>query len=111
MFYVVFARYDASFDDGDGGSFCDSGRTCYITDDALDAERCWTYWNDDPDSTDDLWFSVRRGGITSYPTLVDAWTSDPCSASTEHDCRTGCEDPTPPPTRTGTGYSAHSIQW
>lgn len=79
VFYSVFARYDAAVSDGDGGSYSDSGRTCYVTDSLTDAFSLWDRWNDTSWWTDDEYFSVRRGGVTPYLTL-----SDVCQAPEVH---------------------------
>ena len=57
MYYITFARYD-SWDEYGG----DSGRMCYITDSASDAEREW-YDLNHVELTDDYGLTVRRGGV------------------------------------------------
>ena len=76
VFYTVFARYDASYDDGDGGCYPDSGRAVYVTGSRSDADAVWARWNDDADWTETYWFSVRRGCVEHHATLADAWNSD-----------------------------------
>ena len=78
MYYITFARYDAWYDDGVA-----SGRACYITDSASDAEREW-YDVNHMDSTMDGAWTVRRGGVFGpFDSLDDEWPSDCIAACDE----------------------------
>ena len=81
VFYTVFARYDACRPDCDGGSYYDSGRAVYVTEDWYDANNVWSLWNSHEGETDDDWFSVRRGCVEEYETLDDAWSSPAVAAA------------------------------
>ena len=109
LYYTVFARYDASYDDGDGGCYPESGRAVYVTDSRSDADTRWARWNDDSDWTETYFFSVRRGCVEQHATLVDAWASDAVRYADDVDYADGCANwcPLPVTVRRG-GYAPAS---
>ena len=95
--YTVFARYDAWDEYG-----CSSGRAVYVTNDKQDALDVWDKMNsDDLESqaadfnhteqpSDDHYYGVRRGGITEYRSLEEAWASPEVAASDNIDWAEEC---------------------
>ena len=75
MFYTVFARYDAHTTDPDYGVFFEDGRCVYLTDSREDADRVWDMWQAGTYEEDHS-FSIRRGCVDEYPTLIEAVDSD-----------------------------------
>ena len=100
--YTVFARYDA-WNEYD----CSSGRAVYVTHDKQDALDTWDEMNrqewecaaadfnhTEPPS-DEEYYRVRRGCITEYNSLEEAWASVEVAASDDISCSEPCEQYAP----------------
>jgi hypothetical protein len=69
--WVAFVRFDSMELDDDNDYVCDSGRLSYVTTTKDDADRVMDIWLNGGFNPKHQSFSVRRGFVSSYPSLED----------------------------------------
>ena len=97
LHYTVFARYDSYDEYG-----CSSGRAVYVTHDKQDAFDVWDQmnkcdtaliaarWNNWEEPSSEEYWGVRRGCVTEYNSLQEAWASPEVGASDDIDWSDNC---------------------